>query len=112
LKNITNNNIKYKRLENCFLYNKEEDYCIYPLLIPKKVINKNSTLLGDKNEGGYALLDDFDNIKIAYSFGIEKVIGLNKELAKRNIDVYMYDTINSLTENNTKFLWKKIGFSG
>ena len=48
LKNITKNNIKYKGLENCFLYNKEEDHCIYQLLIPKKVVNKNLTLLGGK----------------------------------------------------------------
>ena len=74
LKNITKNNIKYKGLENCFLYNKEEDHCIYQLLIPKKVVNKNLTLLGGKKDGGYVLIDDFDNIKIAYSFGIEQVI--------------------------------------
>ena len=55
LKNITKNNIKYKGLENCFLYNKEEDYCIYPLLIPKKVINKNSALLDDKNDGDHTI---------------------------------------------------------
>ena len=48
LKNITKNNIKYKGLENYFLYNKEEDHCIYQLLIPKKVVNKNLTLLGGK----------------------------------------------------------------
>ena len=113
LKNITKNNIKYKGLENCFLYNKEEDHCIYQLLIPKKVVNKNLTLLGGKKDGGYVIIDDFDNIKVAYSFGIGDNIRFDNELAIRNIDVYMYDhTINSLPENNNKFHWKKIGLSG
>ena len=113
LKNITKNDQKYKGLENCFLYNKEEDYCIYQLLIPKKVINKSLILLGGKQDGGYVLLDDFDNIKIVYSFGIGEIIRFDYYFAKRNIYVYMYDhTINSLPYENPKFHWKKIGLSG
>ena len=113
LKNITKNDQKYKGLENCFLYNKEEDYCIYQLLIPKKVINKSLILLGGKQDGGYVLLDDFDNIKIVYSFGIGEIIRFDYYFAKRNIDVYMYDhTINSLPYENPKFHWKKIGLTG
>ena len=39
------------------------------------------------------MIDEFDGIKIAYSFGIAApafCIAFDKELADRNIDVYMY----------------------
>ena len=86
---------------------------IYPLLIPKKVIGKNLTLVGRKRDGGYILLDEFENMKIAYSFGISHEIGFDKALADKNIDIYMYDhTIKSLPYKNSKFHWKKIGLSG
>ena len=59
------------------------------------------------------MLDDFKNIKIAYSFGIRAEIQFDKNLADRGIDIYMYDhTIDSLPYNNTKFHWKKIGITG
>ena len=67
-------------------------------------------LIGEKRDGGYVLLDDFKNIKIAYSFGISNNIHFDKELADKGIDVYMYDhTINQLPFNNSRFHWKKIG---
>ena len=41
------------------------------------------------------------------------IIQFDDELAKRGIDVYMYDhTINSLPYENKKFHWKKIGICG
>lgn len=62
------------------------------------------------------MIDEFDEIKIAYSFGIGKrvwYISFDKELANRNIDVYMYDhTINKLAYENPKFHFHKIGLSG
>ena len=105
--------LKSQGLEYCFLNNKEEDYCIYPLLIPKKVIGRNLTLVGPKKDGGYVLLDDFENIRIAYSFGIFNDTSFDFSLAEKKIDIYMYDhTISSLPCNNSKFHWKKIGLSG
>ena len=102
--------LKKEGLESCFL---KEYYCLYPLLIPKKVIGKNLTLVGRKRDGGYILLDEFENMKIAYSFGISHEIGFDKALADKNIDIYMYDhTIKSLPYKNSKFHWKKIGLSG
>ena len=41
------------------------------------------------------------------------MIQFDEELAKRGIDVYMYDyTIDSLPFQNIKFHWKKIGIAG
>ena len=114
LKIISNNNeLKYKGVENCLLNDPDSQYCIYHLIIPKKVIGKKRILIGAKRDGCYVLLDDFKDIKIAYSFGISKMIQFDKDLADRGIDVFMYDhTINSLPYNNPKFHWKKIGISG
>ena len=61
----------------------------------------------------YVLLDDFENIKIAYSFGISSNIQFDKALADKGIEVYMYDhTIDSLPYQNPKFHWKKLGICG
>ena len=86
---------------------------IYYLLSSMEVLGYNKIRIGRKNDGGYILLNDFKNIKIAYSFGINSEISFEKELADRNIDIYMYDhTINILPFENTKFHWKKIGLCG
>ena len=70
-------------------------------------------LIGPKGDGGYVLMDDFHNISIAYSFGISGDVSFDAALAKKNIDIYMYDhTIKRLPYNNSKFHWKKIGITG
>ena len=82
------------------------------MLCPKEVVGKKKILAGDYGDGGYVILDDLTNIKIAYSFGIGKIISFDKFLAERGIDVYMYDhTIKKLVSKNPKFHWKKIGIS-
>ena len=35
-----------------------------------EVLGYNKIRIGSKADGGYILLNDFNNIKIAYSFGI------------------------------------------
>ena len=111
---ITNNNeLHYKGIANCLSKDQDSEQCIYHLIVPKNVIGKKKVLIGEKRNGGYVLLDDFKNIKIAYSFGISDNIHFDKALADKDIDVYMYDhTINQLPFNNPKFHWKKIGLSG
>ena len=107
------NIFKYRGLANCLFDTKESHFCLYKFLVPKKVRGKNRVLIGPQKDGGYVLLDDFANIKIAYSFGIDGEIEFDNALAQRDIDVYMYDhTINFLPYNRPKFHWKKIGLSG
>ena len=115
LKLLTNNDeFEYKGILDCLIAeNPDNQYCIYHLITPKKVIGKNRILVGAKSDGCYVLLDDFENIKIAYSFGIYRNIQFDKSLADMGIDIYMYDhTINSLPFQNYKFHWKKIGLCG
>ena len=114
LKYMTNNNIlKYQGAQNCLLNDPDKQFCIYHLLSPKMIVGRKRVLIGEKRDGCYVMLDDFDKIKIAYSFGISKMIQFDYELAKKGIDVYMYDhTISSLPYNHKKFHWEKVGICG
>ena len=114
LKILTNNNEKeYKGIQECLLNDPDQKFCIYHLILPKEVFGKKRILLGKKRPGCYVLLDDFKNIKYAYSFGINSNVQFDKALADKGIDIYMYDhTINSLPYENPKFHWKKIGLCG
>ena len=111
---ITNNNkLKYQGIENCLLSDPDSQHYIYHLIAPKKVIWKERILLGKKKDGCNVLLNDFTNIKVAYSFGIGNKVQFDRYLADKGIDIYMYDhTIKSLPYNHTKFHWKKIGITG
>ena len=86
---------------------------IYYLLSPMEVLGYNKIRIGSEADGGYIFLNDLKNIKIAYSFGIGTKISFDKELADKNIDIFMYDhTIDKLPFENSKFHWKKIGLYG
>ena len=114
LKLITNNDVnEYKGIEECLLNDPDEKLCIYHLITPKEVLGRKRVLLGDKHDGCYVLLNDFKDVKIAYSFGIHTNIQFDKALADRNIDIFMYDhTIKSLPYQNPRFHWKPIGLCG
>lgn len=56
-------------------------------------MEKNNVRIRKEGDGGYILLNDFENIyfiSIAYSFGIRNNVSFDFELAEKNIDVFMY----------------------
>ena len=107
---ITTDN--YNLLKNINIEKLRKEYNFNKMLCPKEVVGKNKILAGNYGDGGYVILDDLAQIKIAYSFGISNIISFDEFLAKRGIDVYMYDhTINHLVFENPKFHWKKIGIT-
>ena len=114
--NLFYNDIRYDGARKCLSDSNYNSTCIYNFLSPKKVKGKTRILVGGKKSTGYVMLDDFDNIKIAYSFGIGSEdwhISFDNELANKNIDVYMYDhTIDKLPYENARFHFHKIGLSG
>ena len=104
--NIKNKNNKFF---NSSILNSRE-IKLYKMLCPKEVTKKKKNLVGNFGDGGYVLLDDLEDIKIAYSFGIRNEFSFDKALANKGINVYMYDhTINNIQSNDTKLHWKKIG---
>ena len=97
--------------ENQIIY--QNKFNIYSLLISMEVFGHKKVRIGRKADGGYIFLDDLKNIKFAYSFGISREISFDKELADKNIDVFMYDhTIKGLPFGNSRFHWKKIRLVG
>jgi len=115
LLNLLTNNDKglYKFVKKCLESNPDEELCIYQFLCPKDVVGKTKVLIGPKTDGSYVMLNNFENIKLAYSIGISNSIEFDKVLAEKGIDVYMYDhTINRLPFKSGKFHWKKIGIGG
>ena len=114
LKSLTNNDkTLYEGAQNCLEKDPDEQLCLYQFICPKEVVNKKRILMGNLHDGSYVMLDDFENIKIAYSIGIDGIIQFDKALADKGIDVYMYDhTIEKLPYENEKFHWKKIGIGG
>ena len=116
LDNLFINDERYDGARNCLVESEFNHSCIYNFLFPKKVVGKKRKLFGGKLPTSYVMLDDFDGIKVAYSFGIGKpkwYLSFDKELADRNIDVYMYDhTINKLAYDNPKFHFHEIGLAG
>ena len=95
-----------------YLSEKQNNFDLINIFRPMDVFEKKKIRIGRNNDGGYILLDDFKDIKIAYSFGIGKEISFDKDLADKNIDIFMYDhTIKRLPFENQKFHWKKIGLS-
>lgn len=68
---------------------------------------------GRKNDGGYVMADCFEGVKTAYSLGICDDVSWDKDMAERNIDVFMYDhTIDKLPEENPRFHFFKCGIGG
>ena len=109
---------KFQVLEQKVFPNKKEiinykNNNIYYTLSIKEVLGYKKIRVGRNLDGGYILLNDLENIKIGYSFGISTELSFDKELADKNIDVFMYDhTIDKLILNNSRFHWKKIGLTG
>ena len=73
----------------------------------------NYCRIGREYDGGYLMIDDFSECTAAYSFGINDDVSWDMDMAKKGIDVYMYDpTIEGLPEQCDKFHFFKIGISG
>ena len=107
---------RYDGARNCLVQPEFNSSCLYYYLNTKKVKGKTRKLFGSKKSTSYVMIDELDGIKISYSFGIgapDWYIEFDKELADRNIDVYMYDhTIDKLAYENPKFHFHKIGLTG
>lgn len=60
--------------------------------------------VGEKNDGGYIMLDDFDIKGIAYSFGISDDVSWDEAMVKKGFQVFMYDhTIKDLPKEMDGF---------
>jgi len=82
------------------------------LLRPHDVLDAEKIRVGRPFDGGYVMIDKFDNVDGAYSFGINDDTSWDFDIAQRDIDVYQYDhTIAGLPEENPRFHWQPIGIA-
>ena len=82
-------------------------------LTVKKVVGKNFVRIGKHNDGGYIMVDNFQNSGVAYSFGISDDVSWDTDMAARGYEIFMYDpTIDALPAANPKFRFFKQGISG
>lgn len=69
--------------------------------------------IGRNNDGGYMMLNDFHDCKIAYSFGIGDDVSWDNDIAIQDTDVFQYDpTIHNIPYKNDRFHFYRIGISG
>ena len=88
---------------------------IISLLTPMDVKDGNFIRVGRNNDGGYVMLDNFDNksVSAAYSFGISNDVSWDEAMAARGVEVYMFDhTITKLPKDNPKFHFFRKGVTG
>ena len=79
----------------------------------KKIVGKNFVRLGKHNDGGYIMVDNFQNDGIAYSFGISNDVSWDSDMAARGYNIFMYDpTIKGLPQENERFHFFKAGVAG
>lgn len=78
----------------------------------KSVVDYPFVRIGRENDGGYVMVDDFQNKAVAYSIGICDDVSWDMDMANRKLDVYMYDhTIEDIPEKNPRFHFYKIGLA-
>lgn len=81
-------------------------------LQPMRVESHQKIRAGNKNDGGYVMVDDFEDILAAYSLGICDDVSWDLEVANRDIEVFLYDhTIATLPESHVKFHWRRQGIA-
>lgn len=74
------------------------------LFKPVRVANIRKVRVGRSGDGGYVMLDCFDEIDAAFSFGVEQEISWDTEMAMRGCNVYMYDhSIDAPPQSNPRF---------
>ena len=86
---------------------------IQTLMALKKVKGFGLVRMGNANDGGYVMLDDFSGgEKTAYSFGISNDVTWDAAIADLGYKVFMYDpTISALPYESPSFFFFKIGIA-
>lgn len=61
------------------------------LFSPKKVVGVQKVRFGSECDGGYVMLDDFEGVSLALSFGVDINADWDMEVADRGVKVQQYD---------------------
>lgn len=81
---------------------------IFQLLRPHTATGFEKARFGSAHDGGYILLDDFDGVDIAFSFGIEADATWDQDVAGRGTTVYQFDhTVDAPITDNPKLIFAR-----
>ena len=82
------------------------------LLRPHDVAGARKVRIGRPFDGGYVMVDAFEEVEAAYSLGINDDVSWDQEIAGAGLNVFQYDhTIDGLPEDNPRFHWQKLGIA-
>ena len=82
----------------------------YEDLYIKDVKDKNYIRIGNKSDGGYVMLNDFEGIDGVLSFGVGENITWEEEIADTGVIVEMYDpTVDNVVLSKENLYFYKIG---
>lgn len=82
------------------------------MLRPYDVVGQRKVRLGRHFDGGYVMIDAFQDVKTAYSLGINDDVSWDLDMALRGVEIYQYDhTIEALPVENPRFHWQKLGIA-
>ena len=81
---------------------------VMKLLKPMRIKNFRKNRFGSANDGGYICVEDFDDVDIALSFGVENNAEWDVAIAQRGVLVYQFDhTINAPPVKDHRLIWEK-----
>lgn len=83
------------------------------MLRPHRLDGASKIRVGRFFDGGYAMIDRFDEIGAAYSLGINDDVSWDLDIAARGIPVFQYDpTIEAVPEQHELFSWRPVWIGG
>lgn len=78
------------------------------LLRPYRVKGRRKARFGSPNDGGYILLDDFEGVDTALSFGIEQNIDWDLEMAEHGLTIHQFDhTVEAPAPDDRRMIFSK-----
>jgi hypothetical protein len=81
---------------------------ILRLLRPYAVEGFRKARFGSPCDGGYILLDDFQGVDTAFSFGVEQNASWDVDIAKRGVTVYQFDhTVDAPITDNPRLIFAR-----
>lgn len=70
------------------------------MLSPQTAVGTSKVRLGCPNDGGYVMLNDFEGVSAALSFGIEGNVTWDEDAARRGLHVHQFDhTVDAPVEH-------------
>ena len=101
-------------LENQFVERMRKHFLLMDVCRKSPPLGDSGFLrVGSEHDGGYIMWNDFSGVKIAYSAGIDGNVTWDRDMAKRGIQLYMYDhTIEAPAETHPNFHFFKTGLTG